>query len=91
MLQVRRWQQDWSAGLDRLAHLDAQREPLAAQRVDAALAAYRGGREGLGAVLQARRDALRLALERLALERDTAGLWAQLEYLFPDTSTGVMP
>ena len=76
VLQVQRWQQDWRAGLDRLAYLDAQRQPLATQRVDAALAAYRGGREGLGAVLQARRDALNLALERLALERETAGLWS---------------
>lgn len=90
-LQIRRLQQDWRAGLDRLAYLDAQREPLAVQRVDAALAAYRGGREGLGAVLQARRDALNLTLERLALERDTAGLWAQLEYLLPDATTGVKP
>lgn len=90
-LQVQRWHQDWRAGLDRLAHLDAQRQPLATQRVDVALAAYRGGREGLGPVLQARRDALNLALERLALERDTAGLWAQLEYLIPDRSMGVKP
>lgn len=90
-LQIQRLQQDWRAGLDRLAYLDAQRQPLAAQRVDAALAAYRGGREGLGAVLQARRDALNLALERLALERDTAGLWAQLEYLLPDARAGAKP
>ena len=90
-LQVQRWREGWRAGLDRLAYLDAQRQPLATQRVDAALAAYRGGREGLGPVLQARRDALNLALERLALERDTAGLWAQLEYLIPDSSTGVKP
>jgi len=91
VLQVQRWQQDWRSGRDRLAYLDAQRQPLATQRVDAALAAYRGGREGLGPVLQARRDALNLALERLALERDTAGLWAQLDYLIPDSSTGVKP
>ncbi|MFP8833951.1 TolC family protein [Hydrogenophaga sp. XSHU_21] len=90
-LQVLRWQQAWRAGLERLAFLDAQRQPLATQRVDAALAAYRGGREGLGAVLQARRDALNLALERIALERETAGLWAQLEYLIPDTTDGVKP
>jgi len=91
LLQVQRWQREWQAGLDRLALLDVQRQPLAAQRVDAALAAYRGGREGLGPALQARRDALNLALERLALERETAGLWAQLEYLFPDTTAGVKP
>ncbi|MGE0348566.1 TolC family protein [Hydrogenophaga sp.] len=91
VLQVQRWRQDWQAGQARLAHLDAQREPLAKQRTEVALAAYRGGREGLGAVMQARRDALNLALERLALERETAGLWAQLEYLFPDTLTGVKP
>ncbi len=91
LVQVQRWQLDWRAGLDRLAFLDAQRKPLATQRVDAALAAYRGGRESLGAVLQARRDALSLALERLALERETAGLWAQLEYLFPVTTAGAKP
>lgn len=91
VLQVQRWQREWQAGLDRLALLDAQRQPLAAQRVDAALAAYRGGREGLGPVLQARRDALNLALERLVLERETAGLWAQLNYLVPDTTAGVKP
>ena len=91
LLQVQRWQQQWRAALDRLAFLDTQRQPLAAQRVDAALAAYRGGREGLGPVLQARRDALNLALERLLLERETAGLLAQLEYLFADTTAGVKP
>jgi len=91
VLQVQRWQQDWRAGMERMAHLDAQRQPLATQRVDAALAAYRGGREGVGGVLQARRDALALAQERLMLERETAGRWAQLEYLFPDTSTGLKP
>ncbi len=91
VLQVQRWQQDWRAGLDRLALLDARRQPLATQRVDAALAAYRGGREGLGPVLQARRDALNLALERLVLERETAGLWARLEYLWVDTTVGVKP
>ncbi|MGC4366748.1 TolC family protein [Hydrogenophaga sp. R2] len=91
LLQVQRWQQAWQAGLDRLAFLDAQRRPLAAQRVDAALAAYRGGRGDLGSVLQARRDVLNLSLERLALERETAGLWAQLDYLVPDTTAGVTP
>lgn len=91
LLQVQRWQQDWRAGLERLTLLDARRQPLAAQRVEAALAAYRSGREDLGAVLQARQDALGLALERLALERDTAGLWARLAYLFPNTSTGAKP
>jgi len=91
VLQVQRWRQDWRAGLDRLAFLDAQRQPLAAQRVEVALAAYRGGREDLGPVLQARRDALNLALERLSLERETAGLWAQLTYLVPDTTNGVTP
>ena len=91
VLQVQRWQREWQAGLDRLAFLDVQRQPLAVQRVDAALAAYRGGREGLGPVLQARRDALNLAMERLALERETAGLWAQLNYLVPDATAGVNP
>ena len=86
-LQVERWQQDWHAGLARLAFLQRERQPLAEQRTETALAAYRGGREGLGAVLQARRQVLELQLERINLERETAGLWARLEYLIPDTAT----
>lgn len=91
LLQVQRWQEQWRSGLDRLDFLDTRRVPLSAQRVDAALAAYRGGREGLGPVLQARRAVLDLALERLLLERQTAGAWAQLEYLLTDNHTGVKP
>jgi hypothetical protein len=91
LLQVQRWQQDWRAGLERLAHLDTHRQPLAEQRIAVALAAYRGGREPLGAVLQARRDALSLVLERLALERETAGLWARLEFLTPITPITASP
>ena len=85
-LQIERWQQDWRAGLARLAFLQRERQPLAGLRTEAALAAYRGGREGLGAVLQARRQLLDLQLERITLERETAGLWARLEYLIPDTA-----
>ena len=91
LLQVQRWREQWRSGLDRLDFLDTRRAPLSAQRVDAALAAYRGGREGLGPVLQARRAVLDLALERLLLERQTAGAWAQLEYLLTDNHTGVKP
>ena len=40
-------------------------------------------------MLQARRDALNLALERLTLEREAAGLWAQLEYLIPGSAPQV--
>lgn len=85
-LQIERWLQDWRAGLARSAFLQRERQPLAEQRTEAALAAYRSGREGLGAVLQARRQLLELQLERINLERETAGLWARLEYLIPDTT-----
>ncbi|MBW0171047.1 MAG: TolC family protein [Hydrogenophaga sp.] len=85
-LQIERWQQDWRSGLARMAFLQRERQPLAEQRTEAALAAYRGGRESLGAVLQARRQMLELQLERINLERETAGLWARLEYLIPDTT-----
>ena len=88
---MQRWREQWRSGLDRLDFLDTRRAPLSAQRVDAALAAYRGGREGLGPVLQACRAVLDLALERLLLERQTAGAWAQLEYLLTDNHTGVKP
>jgi cobalt-zinc-cadmium efflux system outer membrane protein len=81
--EARRWEAGWRAGLAQLALIDAERLPLAEQRIQTTLAAYRGGRTPLSEVLAARRMALDLRMERIELQRSTASLWAQLAYLIP--------
>ena len=78
---LRAWQQAWQDQRERIAHLDRTLLPLAEQRTRAALAAYQGGSGPLDAVLEARRMAIDLRLERLRLDAEAARLWAQVEYL----------
>jgi outer membrane protein TolC len=87
LAQTESWIEAWRAGLARLALIDRDRAPLAQQRIDAALAAYRGGQASLSAVLDARRAALALQMERIDIELQTARLWARLEFLIPHDTT----
>jgi outer membrane protein TolC len=73
----------WQGNQARLTHYDRTLTPLAAERTQAALAAYRGGGGSLGAVLEARRLEIDTRMERLRLDMETAALWAQLNYLIP--------
>lgn len=79
-VETESWLEAWRAGLAQLALIDGERTPLATQRVDAVLAAFRGGRTPMTAVLEARRAALALQLERIQLQLQTARLWARLKY-----------
>jgi len=79
--EVERWQQRWRAGLARLTLNDQQLLPLAQDRVEAALAAYRAGSGSLQAVLEARQAALALQLERVQIELEAAADWLRLETL----------
>ena len=81
---VRTWLQQWQSNKDRLARYDSSIIPLSVERTRAALAAYRGGGAPLSAVLETRRMEIESRLERVRLEMETAGLWAQLEYLIPE-------
>lgn len=83
LAETRSWLQEWQSGRDRLTHYDGTLIPLTAERTRAALAAYRGGSGPLGAVLEARRMEIDTRMDRLRLEMETAGRWAQLEYLVP--------
>ena len=83
LVEARRWQEGWRSGVAQLALIDGERLPLAEQRIQTTLAAYRGGRTPLSEVLAARRMALALRMERIDLQRSTARLWAQLAYLIP--------
>lgn len=80
---VRTWLQQWQSNKDRLTRYDSSLLPLSAERTRAALAGYRGGGAPLSAVLEARRMEIDTRLERIRLEMENAGVWAQLEYLIP--------
>jgi len=75
--------QHWRSDRERLQRYDASLLPLAADRIDAAVAAYRGGTGSLTAVLEARRSQIDTRLERIRLEQEAARLWAQLNFLVP--------
>lgn len=83
LAQIQSMQQEWQSGRERLGCYDSTLMPLAAQRTQAALTAYRAGTGTLASVLEARRAAIDTQMERLRLEMDTAQVWAQLTYLIP--------
>jgi outer membrane protein TolC len=82
--EVRAMIADWETGRDRLRRIEMELAPLAAQRSEAALAAYRGNAGTLAAVLEARRNESDTRLQALQLAGDTARVWAQLNFLVPD-------
>ncbi|MEO8344179.1 MAG: TolC family protein [Betaproteobacteria bacterium] len=75
--------QEWQSNRERFVRYDQTLIPLAAQRTQAALTAYRGGSGNLTAVLDARRNEIDTRIDRVKLESDTARLWAQLNFLIP--------
>lgn len=81
--EVRALLQQWQSHEKRLRRHDEALLPLAEQRSSAALSAYRGGTGGLPSVLEARRDAVEVHMERLEIEADIARLWSRLEFLNP--------
>jgi outer membrane protein TolC len=83
LADVRAMLEEWRSDRQRLARYDASRVPLAVQRVDAALTAYRSGTGGLPSVLEARRAEIDVRVDRLRIEMNLARLWAQLNFLVP--------
>lgn len=75
---------DWESGRDRLRRIETELAPLAAQRSDAALAAYRGNTGTLAAAIEARRNESEVRLQALQLAAEVARAWAQLNFLVPD-------
>ncbi len=73
--------EEWENGRERLALYADSLLPLARERTAAAVAAYRGGKGTLAEVLAARRNEIDVRRDALMLERETARLWAQLNYL----------
>lgn len=73
---------EWQSFVERRKNLTSALLPVARQRVDLSMAAYRGGQGSLASVLEARRAEVEARLQLLDLERETARLWAQLQYVY---------
>ena len=82
--EVRMQIQEWENGRERRARYERELVPLARERTQAVLAAYRGGKASLTDVLAARRNEIEVRMQSLQLETETARLWAQINFLFPD-------
>lgn len=80
---------EWHSNLERLSRYDTTLIPLALSRTQAALSAYQSNTAPLADVLAARRAEIDTRLERLRIEMETAGLWAQLEFLLPPAGENV--
>ena len=75
---------EWESDRERSARYQRELLPLAAERTQATLAAYRGAKASLADVLVARRNEVDVRLQALQLQADTARLWAQLNFLAPE-------
>lgn len=84
--EVRVLVNDWTSGKERVAWLNAELLPAARLRTEAALTAYQSAKGELTAVLAARREETEARTQVLNLEMETARLWAQLNYLIPDSA-----
>jgi outer membrane protein TolC len=79
--EVRAMLAEWENDRERLTRYDRELVPLANERTQATLAAYRGAKTGLVDMLAARRGEIDVRMQALQLEADAARLWAQLNYL----------
>lgn len=77
---------EWENGLERLARYERDLIPLARERSRAALAGYQGGKTAVSDLLLARRNETEVRMQAVQLEMETARLWAQLNFLIPDSA-----
>lgn len=82
--EVRAMVREWEGDRERLVRYQAEIVPLAKERTRALQSAFRGGKATLTELLLARRGEIDMQLQALQLEMETARLWAQLNFLFPD-------
>jgi outer membrane protein TolC len=79
--EVRMLVADWTFAKERAQLFEANVLPLARERAELVLAAYRGRRAELANVLEARRAQTEVELSRLGAELEQARAWARLNYL----------
>ena len=83
--EVQSMQVEWQSARAQVQRIRDELLPLAVQRREAALAAYRGGTGALTAVLDARRAELDAALALINQEQAVAKAWAFLNFVVPGT------
>jgi outer membrane protein TolC len=83
--QVRVLIAEWENDRERRSRYEREVLPLAAERTQATLAAYRGAKASITDILLARRNEIDMRLQALQLDMEIARLWAQLDFLFPDS------
>jgi outer membrane protein TolC len=87
--EVRAMIAEWENDRERSLRYQRELLPLAAERTQATLGAYRGAKASITDVLMARRNEIDVRMQALQLETDTARVWAQLNYLVPEDFSGV--
>ena len=87
--EVRAMIQEWENGRERLGRYERELIPISKERSRATLTAYQGGKASLNDVLLARRNETEARLQSLQLEMDTARLWAQLNFLYPEDASSM--
>ncbi len=83
--EVQSMQVEWQSARAQAQRIKDELLPLAVQRREAALAAYRGGTGSLAAVLDARRAELDAGLALINQEQAVAKAWAFLNFVVPGT------
>ena len=84
--EVRSMIHEWENFRERRARYARELLPLATERTQAVLTAYRGAKATLAEVLAARRSEIDVRMQALQLEMEQALLWAQLSFLLPHAS-----
>lgn len=82
--EMRSYLADYEAASARIERYRTVLLPLARERHEVALAAYRGGRGELNAVLDASRGIADTELALVAIDSERAKAWASLTYLYTD-------
>jgi len=79
---------EWENDRERSARYEGELIPLAKQRTEAMVGAYRGNKASLADLLAARRNEIDVRIQALQLQAETARLWAQLNFSFPLDAAG---
>ena len=87
--EVRAMIAEWQNGRERLTRYERDLIPLARERARAVLAGYQGGKTNIADLLLARRNETEVRMQAVQLEMETARLWAQLNFLIPDSASHV--
>ncbi len=80
--EVRSMIAEWESAKERQSRLERELVPLATERTQAELSAYRSGKSSLSNLLAARRNEVDARLQALQMQAEAARFWAQLNFHF---------